>query len=98
MTISEIQDHVKELCKRNDWNEKDVDQRFKYLMTEIGELSDELIKLKWKDQNKDILKRKIGHEIFDVIWNLCDLANLLEIDMEKCGREKMELNNKRVWK
>jgi len=97
MKIREIQEHVEDLCKKNNWNEKDVDQRFKYLMTEIGELSDELIKLKWKDQNKDILKRKIGHEIFDVIWNLCDLANLLKIDLEKCGREKMELNNKRKW-
>ncbi len=97
MKISEIQKHAKDLCKRNKWDERDVNQRFLYLMTEIGELSDELIKLKWKDQNKDNLKRKIGHEIFDVIWNLCDLANLLKIDLEKCGREKMEMNNKRKW-
>jgi NTP pyrophosphatase (non-canonical NTP hydrolase) len=98
MKISEIQDHAEDLCNRNEWNEKDVNQRFKYLMTEIGELSNELIKLNWKDQNKDDLKRKIGHEIFDVFWNLCDLANLLDIDLEKCSREKMELNNKRKWK
>jgi len=98
MTINEIQDHAEELCRRNDWNEKDVNQRFKYLMTEIGELSNELIKWNRNDRAEESLKRKIGHEIFDVFWNLCDLANLLDIDLEKCGREKMELNNKRKWK
>ncbi len=58
MKISEIQKHAEELCNRNKWHERDVSQRFLYLMSEIGELSNELIKLKWKDQDINELKRQ----------------------------------------
>ena len=30
--------------------------------------------------------------MFDVIWNICDLANKLEIDLEKAFEEKMMIN------
>ncbi len=95
MRISEIQKHAEELCKKNNWSERSVDQRFRYLISEIGELSNELIRLNQKNQNMDALRRKIGHEMFDVIWNICDLANLLNIDLEKSSKEKRDLNNKR---
>lgn len=42
-------------------------------------------------------KREIGLEMFDVIWNVCDLANKLEIDLEKAFEEKMMINKKREW-
>ena len=32
-------------------------------------------------------------EMFDVIWNICDLANLLDIDLEKYSKNKRDLNN-----
>ncbi|HDR3403502.1 TPA: pyrophosphatase, partial [Bacillus anthracis] len=41
--------------------------------------------------------REIGLEMFDVIWNVCDLANKLEIDLEKAFEEKMRINKKREW-
>ena len=44
-----------------------------------------------------ICNYQIGHEMFDVIWNICDLANLLEIDLEESSREKRDLNNQRVF-
>ncbi len=97
MKISEIQKHAEELCNRNKWHERDVSQRFLYLMSEIGELSNELIKLKWKDQDINKLKRNIGHEMFDVIWNICDLANLLDIDLEQYSKDKRDQNNNRTW-
>ena len=87
MRISEIQKHAKDLCKKNDWNDRSVDQSFRFI-SEIGELSNELIRLNQQDQDMDKLKKTIGHEMFDVIWNICDLANLLDIDLEKCSREK----------
>jgi len=97
MRISEIQKHAADLCAKNDWIDRSVDQRFRYLISEIGELSIELIRLNQKNSNLDELKRRIGHEMFDVIWNICDLANLLDIDLEKCSNDKRDLNNQREF-
>lgn len=95
MRISEIQKHAEDLCKKNKWPERNIDQRFRFLISEIGELSNELIRLNQQGQDIEDLKRKIGHEMFDVIWNICDLANLLNIDLEESSKEKRDLNNKR---
>ena len=97
MKLSEIQQHANDLCTKNGWNDRTIDQRMLYLLTEIGELSSELIKLKQNESELTILKRKIGHEMFDVIWNICDLANLLDIDLEKYASDKRDLNIKRVF-
>ncbi|EJQ94913.1 hypothetical protein II1_02454 [Bacillus cereus MC118] len=35
--------------------------------------------------------------MFDLIWNVCDLANKLEIDLDEAFQEKMEINRDRVW-
>jgi NTP pyrophosphatase (non-canonical NTP hydrolase) len=98
MNILDIQKHAEDLCKKNGWSDRSIDQRFRFLISEIGELSNELIKLNNPDQNIAELKRKIGHEMFDVLWNICDLANLLEIDLDKCAREKVDLNNQRDFR
>jgi NTP pyrophosphatase (non-canonical NTP hydrolase) len=95
MKISEIQKHAAELCERNNWSDRSIDQRFRFLISEIGELSNELIKLNQSNKIQNETKRKIGHEMFDVIWNICDLANLLEMDLEKYSKEKVGLNNER---
>ena len=95
MNIKEIQEHAEDLCRKNGWLDRTPDQRFRYLISEIGELSNDLIRLYQTDKEIEKLKTKIGHEMFDVIWNICDLANLLDIDLEKCAHEKRELNNQR---
>ncbi len=97
MNIRDIQQHAEALCKKNGWDDRSVDQRFRYLMSEIGELSNELIKLNQPGGDKAGLKKQIGHEMFDVIWNICDLANLLEIDLDKNAEEKRDLNNQRIF-
>ena len=97
MKISEIQKHAEDLCRKNGWLDRTADQRFRYLISEIGELSNDLIKLNQSVTKSEELKRKIAHEMYDVIWNICDLANLLEIDLEKFSIEKNHLNNQRVF-
>jgi NTP pyrophosphatase (non-canonical NTP hydrolase) len=95
MKISEIQKHAENLCVKNGWSDRTPDQRFRYLISEIGELSNDLIKLNQNNQRSQEINRKIGHEMYDVIWNICDLANLLEIDLEKLSIEKNDLNFQR---
>jgi NTP pyrophosphatase (non-canonical NTP hydrolase) len=95
MKIREIQEHAEDLCRKNGWLDRTPDQRFRYLISEVGELSNDLIRLNQANHNLDELKIKIGHEMFDVMWNICDLANLLDIDLEKFAQEKRDLNNQR---
>ncbi len=64
-----------------------------YAMAELGELAEVILK---RDKIQDS-KREIGLEMFDVIWNVCDLANKLEIVLEKAFEEKMRINKKREW-
>ena len=97
MKIRDIQNHADDLCRKNGWEDRSIDQRFRYLISELGELSNELIKLNQPNRDLTELKKNIGHEMFDVIWNICDLANLLEIDLEKCAEEKKDLNNQRKF-
>ncbi|HGE5780165.1 MULTISPECIES: MazG nucleotide pyrophosphohydrolase domain-containing protein [Bacillus] len=70
-----------------------IERRTMYLMTELGELTEAVL----KQNDDDNIKREIGLEMFDVIWNVCDLANKLEIDLEKAFQEKMEINRDRKW-
>jgi len=97
MKISDIQEAARDLVAAQKWEDRSVDQRFRYLMTEVGELSRELVRLNGKNQDIAEVKENIGAEIYDIIWNLCDLANLLEIDLEEACRKKQVYNQTRSW-
>lgn len=99
MTIQEIQDNAQALCQKQGWTDHNPSQRFRYLISEVGELSQELTRLEWNPAKTDTddIKRNIGHEIYDIVWNLCDLANQLEIDLETAFAEKQAINAERRW-
>lgn len=99
MHIGEIQRNAVELCDQQEWQDRTPDQRFRYLISEVGELSSELLQLEWNPTDDEIaaIKRNIGHEIYDIVWNLCDLANLIEIDLEAAFAEKQAMNADRRW-
>ena len=95
--IKEFQEHAKELAQR--LPEITVEQRVIFLMTEVGEVAREVLRLAHSaDQAKtDVIKADLGMEMYDVIWNICDLANLLQIDLEQAFAAKIEINKHRVW-
>lgn len=68
-----------------------------FAFSEVGELSKELLRLEWNPTPEEvaIIKQNIGHEIYDIVWNLCDLATQLEIDLETAFAEKRAYNEKR---
>lgn len=43
----------------------------------------------------DEVKERVGMEMCDVFWNMCDLANLLGLDLEQCFTQKMDVNKQR---
>ena len=98
MTIREIQVNAKRLCERQGWKDRSPDQRFRYLISEVGELSRELLRLEWDSDNHNEAKQNISHEMYDIVWNICDLANQLDIDLETAFAEKAKVSETRVWR
>lgn len=99
MQIQDIQENARSLCEQQGWTDHNPGQRFRYLISEVGELSQELTRLEWNPTATDVdeIKRNIGHEIYDIVWNLCELANQLEIDLESAFAEKQAINARRHW-
>lgn len=65
----------------------------------VGMLMKEVLKINKaiQDGSLDELKQNIGFEIFDVVWNIFDIANKFNIDLEEAFKKKMEINNQRSW-
>jgi len=95
--IKELQEHAKELAQV--LPEITAEQRVMFLITEVGEVAREVLRLsRAADQaNADEVKADLGMEMYDLIWNICDLANMLDIDLETAFAAKIEINKTRKW-
>jgi NTP pyrophosphatase (non-canonical NTP hydrolase) len=95
--IKELQEHAKELAQV--LPEMTVEQRVMFLMTEVGEVTREVLRLSRSvdPAHADAIKSDLGMEMYDVIWNICDLANMLGIDLETSFAAKIEINKTRKW-
>ncbi|MFJ8530962.1 MazG nucleotide pyrophosphohydrolase domain-containing protein [Bacillus sp. NPDC094106] len=93
MKLSEFQQYVSNFSKEKGFADTTIEKRTMYLMAELGELTEAIL----KRNDDDNIKREIGLEMFDVVWNVCDLANKLEIDLEEAFQEKVEINRDREW-
>ncbi|SDY97331.1 MazG nucleotide pyrophosphohydrolase domain-containing protein [Bacillus sp. 166amftsu] len=93
MKLSEFQQYVANFSEEKGFQNTTIEMRTMYLMEELGELAEAIVKRN-EDKNTN---REIGLEMFDVIWNVCDLANKLEIDLEEAFQEKMKINRDREW-
>lgn len=97
MNISDIQKQAEQLRQLKGWQDRTPDNRFRYLITEVGELSQDLIRLNHHPEQAGQIKEDIAKEMYDIVWNLCDLANVLEIELEPHFQEKYQTNLKRDW-
>lgn len=100
MDIKRFQQDVKSLSDKFDT--KTPERRIMYLISELGEVVDEVIELVNTDPETSAetiaaIKERIGLEIYDVIWNAVDLANMLEIDLESAFEQKIAINKERRW-
>ncbi len=103
LTIAEIQRQVRELKDAKGFDIT-LEQRLTYLMTEVGEVARETLKIS-RDGNDVVGKTSaagvepvaeaLGMEIYDVIWNLLDLAGVK--NLEETFYKKASLNEGREW-
>ena len=105
LTIAELQRQVRQL---NDAKGFDItlEQRLAYLMTEVGEVAREVLKLsrvgnegagKMEEADVEATVKALGMEIYDVVWNLLDLADMAGVDLDEVFGEKARLNESREW-
>lgn len=67
-------------------------------LREVEEALDDLDALQRSERGDYHAAREhVAEEVFDVIWNLCDLTELLAVDLEAAARVKMAHNFNRTW-
>ena len=89
--MDELQLIVKKFIKNNNWNSP-IEHRTLDLVSELGELSKEIIKLnnygRDLDKNKKVNSssrndiKKIKDEMGDVMFSLINIANYFDINLE----------------
>lgn len=101
-TLTELQQHLAEMCKKKGWNKHSVDRIFLLFTEEVGELA----KAIRKEQNvqlehgkeKPETREHLEEEFADVLNYLMDLANQFDIDLTEAYFKKHEKNRQRTWK
>lgn len=94
-----MQKYVKQFSEEKGFDVNTIQTRTLYLMTEVGELAKEILSISFNPTEEKVLqvKENIGLEMYDVIYNVLDLANQMEIELEEACRKKMEINKRRIW-
>jgi NTP pyrophosphatase (non-canonical NTP hydrolase) len=104
-TLAELRRQMGTL-KQEKGFEISLEQRLAYLTSEVGEVASEVLKLS-RDGNGDVgkmsaeevaaVKDDLGMEIYDVLLNLLDLAEMAGVDLETAFARKAERNMDRQW-
>jgi NTP pyrophosphatase (non-canonical NTP hydrolase) len=94
--LPEIMSDVEELIARHGW-ETTPRRRMAFLLGETVELAQEVLQLPAAEPYDPALLQRLGREIYDVLWNACDLARLTGIDLECAVADKRQVNAARSW-
>lgn len=99
MQISELQKQINEFSIAKGFDKSTIEQRALFLVTEVGEMVRELLHISYHPDRDNIeeIKKHLGLEMYDIVWNICDLANKLDINLERSFLEKTEINKTRTW-
>ena len=68
-------------------------------MAEVGELVREVLRLARHGEGEELaaVRERLGMEMYDVVWNVCDLADKLGIDLDRAFAQKAAVNRTRRW-
>lgn len=99
MNISELQQDVAGFSKERGFDQSSMESRMVYLVSEVGEVAKEVLHLMHNPEpdQREVIKDRLGMEMYDVVWNLLELANKLDIDLESAFKKKININRDRVW-
>ena len=86
MQIKELQKYIKD----KDYKPELKDKYFLKLIEEVGELSEAIRKDSRMENNS--IKGTIEEELYDVLYCICALANIYDINLEECHILKEKIN------
>ncbi len=73
-------------------------ERLAHVVSEVGEVAEAALRLSAAaEDEKERACEELGMEIYDVFWNLCDLAEISGVDLEGAFAEKAKLKRERSW-
>lgn len=90
INISDLQRSINQIDHKNNA----IDKYFYKLSEEVGELAKSIRKNK-RLESEGIIKDTIEEELYDIIYYVICLANLYNIDLEKCMILKEKLNSEK---
>ncbi len=93
LTINYLQKSIQKADRGAMGDSKPSDRYFMKLIEEVGELS-ECIR-KDKRMVNDEIKDTVEEELYDVLYYIIHLANIYNIDLEKCIYLKEQINAKK---
>jgi NTP pyrophosphatase (non-canonical NTP hydrolase) len=97
LTVRDLQEQARQLKDAQGFHVS-LEQRLVYLIVEVGELAEEVLKLSGvKEADSAQVRERLGMEIYDVVWNLFDLADLAGVNLEEAFARKVNLNQCRKW-
>ena len=91
ITLSQIQQAI----KSHDFSPDNKDGYFLKLIEEIGELSEAIRKGRGGQPTAETIKGSIAEELSDVLYYVCTLANVYDIDLETTYSLKEALNQRK---
>jgi NTP pyrophosphatase (non-canonical NTP hydrolase) len=94
--LRQIISDVEELIARHDW-ETTPRRRMAFLLEEAIELAEEVLLVPASGPPDPALQQRLGREIYDVLWNACDVARLTGVDVVQAAIDKRQVNATRVW-
>ena len=100
-TLKDIQTYIKKVLELRGLSNQTVKDKLLLLTEEVGELTKAVRKNSLGasvDHNKISNYDSVESEIADVFIVLVSVANILNIDIFNCLKEKEKINTNRTWK
>ncbi|MFW6286236.1 MAG: MazG nucleotide pyrophosphohydrolase domain-containing protein [Nanoarchaeota archaeon] len=95
--MNDLQEKIKKFTKENNMDSK-TEFRILDLVSEVGELSKEILKMTDYGNKKLELNENVKSELGDVFFSLIAIANNLEIDLEEVLELVLKKYKKRINK
>lgn len=95
--MKEIQEKVKKFCKENNL-ETSVEHRTLDLISEIGEIAKEILKMTDYGRKPLEFREGIKNELGDALFSLIAIANKFDIDLEEALNTVLGKYEKRLQK
>ena len=100
LLLADIIRNTHDLSTAKGWPRRSAAERMVSVRAELVEVEEALEELaRAQDLSSDVeaARAHVAEEVFDVIWNLCDLTEILGVNLEEASRAKMAHNATRTW-